>query len=242
MKQIKTLNKPKNQKNLLEKSNNLLNSQNYILGKNEKNKVLTSFLGTEVLKKVLWKLWYFYFVIFLLWWIYLYILNSSFILVSISFFITWFFSFTNYKITNLKNYFYISNKNVWNILLIISLVFIIIVWIFIFFTNYFKNNFPQLYLKYFIVFFFILIFFFIVIIESRKIEFINYNWKLINVINILLLPIIFPLWLLIYLIMYIFSTLQKYNITKYNPIKKSILNFIETNWIFSNWLYEISKK
>jgi hypothetical protein len=53
MTQIQTQNNLENQNMLLTKSRNFLNSQNYILGKSEKKKVLTSFMWTKILKKVL---------------------------------------------------------------------------------------------------------------------------------------------------------------------------------------------
>ena len=242
----KVLNNPEKFKNLWFKNKNFLNNQNYILGKSEKKKVLASFLWTEILKKVLSYTNLVISIIFMFFSILMIYFYLPLLFISILFFVVWYYSLEKNKIEWIRDYFILKKTNALNILLVFSL-FLILAWLISILLIYpiihiFENyNYPSN----------ILIIFIISILYSFLFLKINNYYirnkgtilniiKSLNILNILLLPFVLLLWLMIYLILYIFSSFKKHKIIKYNPIKKSILNLKEKKRIFSN--YEIKQK
>jgi len=253
MNQTKTLNNPETQNNLLNYNKNFYNSQNYIFGKNEKKKVIASFLGNEILKKILSYTSIIYLIIFYWFWFsliffifYYYWRHWKFlpiIHIPIFFFIVWSYYFKNDKIENISDYFILKKSNLLNtVLLFITIVGLIITFI--------VNIFGYIAIAYSVTIFSIAFFIFeFLMIKNKKIRliFLKFGEKIdnftrINFLNLILLPIISPLWLLLFLILYLFSWLKKYQVIKNNIWETSILNFKNDNWIFNNWFYKIIKK
>ena len=230
MKQKKVLNNPENFKNLWLKNKNFLNSQNYILGNSEKKKVLTSFLGTKTLKKILSYIGIIMSIIFIWEWISF----IEFIPLSIWFICLWIISviyFDNYKINSIKEYFISKKENNLNKIFFTSFYTFFTCMVLLAFFDY-AEDFDIINSIYCLIILILCIYLF----KKKKILI------RVNYINIILSPLVIPLWVITYIFTYIFLSFQKFEVIKNNPIKQSILNFIETNWIFSNWFYKISKK
>lgn len=240
-----TLNNPSTQNNLLQNNKNFLNSQNYILGKREKKKVILKMkfqiITYEIFKKLryidaLLNLFLFIIIFFILWYFNFFIdilkLNNGdkylfyFIYLIILLFIYAIYKrirdilYNWKKITinlNISDYFY----KTWYENFLLS--FIIPIFIFILLWN-------------FVIPFFLGLICFIILWNDRSKIF---RQKWINMLNLIIFPIV-----LIYLI-YLYFSINKSN---YFCVKKAPWKFSYDKLIFysdekiSNKYYEISNK
>jgi len=243
---LKILDKFFNKKSLLT-NKNFINNQNYILGKSEKKKVLASFLSTKILGKITSSIILRVFSLIVLS-IFLITLNHFvWLFFSVIFFIMWLFSYHKRKVNKISDYFLLKEENFLNSYLSFwsIIVGIIFIPLFIIEKNIILIDLVTMVFKGIFISIIVLLVIF---------EFIL-NWKIsvyiqkvvnfiarIDVLNLLLLPLLSIFGILLYLLMYIYNWLKKYQIIKNNPTKSSKLDFIEKNWVFENWIYKIIRK